>query len=245
MALGALEAGARVIFASSGPSAPLDATIERAKAIGPQERWLSVYGDLRNPDDCERVARDAAGKFGAIDALVNNAAIPNNGDGEPFWKIATEDWARVVRTNVDTVFFMARAVAPAMIARGSGRIINVSTSARTMVRPRFSPYGPTKAFMDAATRLWAGELEGTGVSMNVLAPGGVVDTASDVTGVAGAGKSYLPADVMVAPLLWLLSKDAAGINGQRFVASQWDETLPLEQRIERARESRGANPQIM
>jgi NAD(P)-dependent dehydrogenase (short-subunit alcohol dehydrogenase family) len=245
MVLGLLRAGAQVVLACTGKSKPLDVTLELAVGVAPRERAFTVFGDLRDADACARMAAEARAAFGAIDVLVNNAAVPMNGAGPPFWKIAPEDWSRVSHTNCDSVFFMSRSVAPSMIERGSGKIINVSTSDRTMVRPGFSPYGPSKAFVEACTRLWAGELSGTGVSMNVLSPGGVVDTAADVTGVAATGKSFLAADVMVPPLLWLCSSLSDGISGQRFLANLWNPDLPLSERIETARQSGAEVPRIM
>jgi len=93
--------------------------------------------------------------------------------------------------------------------------------------------------------VWAQDLAGTGVTVNVLLPGGVVDTAADVTGVATQGRTFQPASVMVPPLLWLASDESNAHNGERFVASRWDERLPLAARIETARESGADAPRIM
>lgn len=245
MALGLLAAGANVTFACTGPSVPLEETLRRAEAVAPRARWAFAFGDLRDPADCERVTATATGAFGRIDVLVNNAAIPNNGEGEPFWNIRAEDWLRIAHTNCDSVFFMSRSVASGMLERRFGKIINISTSDRTMIRSRFAPYGPSKTFVEACTRIWAQELQGSGVTMNVLCPGGVVDTAADVTGVVGAGKKFLPATVMVPPLLWLAADESNDVNGQRFVASLWDDTLDLDARIGRAKQSSGELPRIM
>jgi 3-oxoacyl-[acyl-carrier protein] reductase len=245
MAIGLLNAGARVTLACMGPGAPLDKTLQWAEAVAPSSRWLCAFGDLRNPADCERIAQAATSTFGRIDVLVNNAAIPNNGDGEPFWKIDTNEWRRVARTNCDSVFFMSRSVIAGMLARRFGKIVNISTSDRTMARPRFVPYGPSKAFVEACTRAWSQELDGSGVTMNVLCPGGVVDTAADVTGIASTGKTFLPSTVMVAPLLWLAADESNHVNGQRFVASLWDDALDLDVTIVRARQCNGELPRIM
>jgi NAD(P)-dependent dehydrogenase (short-subunit alcohol dehydrogenase family) len=245
MAIGLLRAGARVALVCTGPSAPLEATLRMAREIAPESHWICSYGDLRDPADCGRVASEAHAAFGAVDALVNNAAVPNNGEGAPFWEIKTEDWLRVAHTNCDTVFFMSRSVAPSMIARGQGKIINISTSDRTMARPRFSPYGPSKAFVETCTRMWSKELDGTGVTMNVLAPGGVVDTAADVTGQASVGKTFLSPSVMAPPLLWLVGEGSDGVTGQRFIANLWDETLEITARVAKARQSGIDAPRIM
>lgn len=245
MALGLLAHGGRVAIACTGASAQLDETLKRASALAPKTNFRAFFGDLRRPEDCDRVASEASQALGPIDVLVNNAAIPNNGEGEPFWRIDTDYWLKVSRTNTDTVFFMSRAVGAAMVARGSGKIINVSTSDRTMVRARFTPYGPSKAFVEACSRAWSQELAGTGVTMNVLSPGGVVDTLADVTGIPATGKSFLPAEVMAPPLLWLSSSLSDGVNGERFFANLWDEKLPLDQRIAAALQSTGDTPRIM
>jgi 3-oxoacyl-[acyl-carrier protein] reductase len=131
-----------------------------------------------------------------------------------------------------------------MVAQKFGKIVNISTGAGTMVRERFAPYGPSKAFVEAASRIWAEELNDTGVSVNVLLPGGAVDTAADVTGQPRAG-SFQPASVMAPPILWLASDLSNGHSGQRFVARLWDESLPLSERIARARQDGAEEPHIM
>lgn len=144
MALGLLAAGANVTFACTGPSVPLEETLRRAEAVAPRARWAFAFGDLRDPADCEGVTTTATAAFGQVDVLVNNAAIPNNGEGEPFWNIRAEDWLRIAHTNCDSVFFMSRSVTPGMLERRFGKIINISTSDRTMIRSRFAPYAPAR-----------------------------------------------------------------------------------------------------
>jgi NAD(P)-dependent dehydrogenase (short-subunit alcohol dehydrogenase family) len=245
MALGLLEAGARVALVSTGPGGPLDQTLALAEKAAPPTHWTPVFGDLRDPAQCARIAAEARAAFGAVEMLVNNAAVPMSGDGPSFWDIEPDDWIRMTRTNCDTIFFMSRAVAPAMRAAGFGKIVNISSSDRSLVRPRFTPYGPSKAFVEACSRAWAEELRGSGVTMNVLCPGGVVDTAADVTGQNATGKKFLPAAVMVPPLLWLASDESNSVTGQRFLANLWDEKLPLESRIAAARQCGAELPRIM
>src|SRR5262249_58418890 len=134
---------------------------------------------------------------GRVGVPVSSAGVPKFGPGAPFPHMGVEEWRRISHTNPDAVFLMTRAIAPIMIAQGFGKIINVSTNHRTMVRKHASPYGPSKAFAEACSRIWAQELAGTGVTLNVLLPGGAVDTVADVTGVATPGRNFLPASVMV------------------------------------------------
>jgi 3-oxoacyl-[acyl-carrier protein] reductase len=131
-----------------------------------------------------------------------------------------------------------------MIEQGAGKIINISTNETTMVRPRYTPYGPGKAFVDACSRAWASELAGTGVTVNVLHPGGSVDTAREITGVPSQ-RPALPAEIVVAPLLWLASDESDGHTGERYAARLWDETLDLEARLAAARQSGSPTVQIM
>ena len=124
-------------------------------------------------------------RFGRLDALVNNAGLGMGLVSERFtthptrfWETPPEAWRRIVDTNLNGAFHMAAAAARAMVPQGSGKIVNVSTSLPTMVRRGYAPYGPTKAALEAASRVWAQDLEGTGVTVNVYLPGvGASDTA--------------------------------------------------------------------
>jgi 3-oxoacyl-[acyl-carrier protein] reductase len=245
MALALAQAGARIAVVASRRSPQLDETMARAGTLGAASRTIAAVGDLCQPDECARIAAEVRAAFGAVHVLVNNAAISMSGPGEPVWKADVDEWQRMVQTNVDGPFFMTRAVAPAMVAQGFGKIVNVSTGLGTMVRKQFAPYGPSKAFLEAASRIWAEEFAGTGVSVNVLLPGGAVDTAADVTGNPTPGRTFQPASVMAAPILWLASDQSNGHTGERFVASRWDETLPLAERITTARQDGTKEPQIM
>jgi 3-oxoacyl-[acyl-carrier protein] reductase len=245
MVLGLLQAGARVAIVARGESKPLHETLKQVEALGARARVISALGDLCDPESCTKMAGDVLNAFGCIDVLINNAGVPNVGPGAPFWQIDIEYWQRMAHTNTDGVFLLTRAVAPAMIAQRFGKIVNVSTGAGTMVRKHFSPYGPSKAFLEAASRIWAQDLAGTGVTVNVLLPGGAVDTAADVTGEATPGRNFQPAAVMVPPILWLASDESNSHNGERFVASRWDERLPLPERIAKARDEGIDAPQIM
>src|SRR6266849_2846298 len=123
----------------------------------------------------------------------------------------------IIDTNVTGPFLMSRAVAPGMIARGWGRIINISVSRETMQRRGFSPYGPSKAALESLTVIWAQDLAGTGVTVNALLPGGATDTGMVPADIAPQlRKQLLHPDIMIPPLLWLVSEEASGVTGGRF-----------------------------
>ncbi|MFM1814806.1 MAG: hypothetical protein RLZ98_1501 [Pseudomonadota bacterium] len=245
MALAFVGAGARVAITASRNSPQLEQTLAMAAAAGGGDRVKAFVGDIGSPGDCARIAAEVASSLGEVDVLINNAGIAMNGPGQPLHKLAAEDWLAMVSANVNGPFLMARCLVNGMIARGRGRIVNVSTSDRTMVRETYAPYGPSKAFLEAASRIWAQELRDTGVTVNVLAPGGAVDTFADVSGVPTPGRNGLAVTIMNAPALWLASDLSGGHTGQRFIANRWNESLGLEERIAAAREDGAESVRIM
>ena len=124
---------------------------------------------------------------------------------------------------------MARTAVPPMLAAGWGRIINVSINAETMRRQGFSPYGPSKAALESATIIWAQDLAGSGVTVNVLLPGGAALTGMIPASYPNHQRAKLldPA-IMVPPLLWLEGVRSDGVTGRRFVAMRWREDSPEE-----------------
>jgi NAD(P)-dependent dehydrogenase (short-subunit alcohol dehydrogenase family) len=102
-----------------------------------------------------------------------------------------------------------------------------------MIRGGYLLYGASKAAAEAAMAVLANDLAGTGVTSNVLVPGGVTNTPL-VGADAGDPARMLQPEVMVPPLLWLVSDEAAGVNGKRFVAVDWDRSLPPAAAAEKA-----------
>jgi NAD(P)-dependent dehydrogenase (short-subunit alcohol dehydrogenase family) len=94
-----------------------------------------------------------------------------------------------------------------------------------MWRSFMQPYGGSKAANEAHLLAMAQELDGTGVTANVLVPGGAADTRMVSRGAAPDRSKLIAPDVMVAPLLWLCSDASDGITGQRFVGASWDKSL--------------------
>jgi 3-oxoacyl-[acyl-carrier protein] reductase len=135
---------------------------------------------------------------------------------------------------------MSRAVAPGMIARGWGRIVNISMNRETMRRRGFSPYGPSKAALESETVIWARDLEGTGVTVNALLPGGASLTGMIPDEVPPELRAKLISpETMVAPLLWLVSDSAGRVSGMRLNASRWDASLSPDAAAAKACEPAG------
>jgi NAD(P)-dependent dehydrogenase (short-subunit alcohol dehydrogenase family) len=184
----------------------------------------AVGADVTVASDVERVVERALAMRGRIDVLVNNAArgmrFVNERfmtDPQPFWEADPEAWRMVMETNTVGTFLMTRAVVPHMLAGGRGSVINVTINHETMVRRGFSPYGPSKAALEAMTQVWAQELEGSGVYVNLLAPGGATATGM-VPADVPAGVELLSPEIVAGPALQLALTDR---SGQRLLGTEW------------------------
>jgi NAD(P)-dependent dehydrogenase (short-subunit alcohol dehydrogenase family) len=207
------------------------------QASGSKGSVQAVTADLAHADSFAHVTGAALIKYGRIDALVNNAGIGQasvRNDRRPirFWETTAEQWGRFIAINAAGPINMARAVLPHMLAAKQGRIVTVTTSLGTMVREGFLLYGSSKAAAESAMAVLAADLAGSGVTSNVLVPGGTTDTP--LVGEAPNRDKMLRPAIMVPPLLWLLSSEASAVNGKRFIAADWDTALPPARAAEKA-----------
>jgi 3-oxoacyl-[acyl-carrier protein] reductase len=115
-----------------------------------------------------------------------------------------------------------------MIASKWGRIVNVTSSLSSMLLAGQAAYSVSKAGLEAITSVMAGDLAGTGVTANVLAPGGPADTRM-LDGVNVPRGALIPADCMAAPAVWLASNASDGVTGKRFLGIKWDRSVPAAQ----------------
>jgi len=158
-------------------------------------------------------------------------------------EITPEFWNRMVAVNLSGAWYLTRAAVPGMRARGWGRIINVTTSFFTMLRGRFHPYGPAKAGLEAMSAGHASEFAGSGITVNVVVPGGPADTPMVPVASGLRREDLIPPSKMAPPMLWLCSKDADAVTGKRYVAVNWDDALAPEA-AQRASESPIAWPEL-
>lgn len=231
-------AGAAIEVTAVDRNAEALKTLE-AECAGMPGSLHALPADLADPTSFEAVVQAALQRFGRIDVLVNNAGIGQasirpDARRNPirFWEATPEQWSRFVAVNATAPIMMARAVLPHMLKARSGRIITVTTSLGTMVREGYLLYGASKAATEAAMAGLAADLKGTGVTSNVLVPGGVTNTAL-VGDNAGDRSKMLQPRIMVPPLLWLVSDAATQVNARRFIAADWDTTLPPDQAAEK------------
>ncbi len=247
-------AGAKVAASARSASELAQVEADVVAAAGPG-RFVGVMADVRDASACERVVAGTLGAFGALHCLVNNAGVGMRHISERFnvspprfWEAPVDRWRDILETNALGPFLMAHAAAPHMVRTGFGRIVNISTSPGTMVRVGYSPYGPSKAALEAMSRVWAQDLADTGVTVNVLLPGGATDTSfipGSGPGRRGADGHLLPANVMNAALLWLLSDASNGVTGRRLVGKLWDASLDPDEAAARALQPRPDLPAIL
>lgn len=244
MALALGAAGARLAVTGSARTNALEQT--RAD-LGAEA--LALAADVTNPDACAQAVAETVAAFGRLDVLINNAGLGMRAISETFntvptkfWEADPTAWTRIVDTNINGPFLMARAAIPQMLKQGFGKIINISTSDITMIRRGYAPYGPTKTFLEAASRVWAEDLTGTGIDVNVLLPGGATDTdlLPPSPNKKGADGNLLSPKIMRAPALWLCSDASNGVTGARFIARLWQDGTP-----DAARDDSGEKPRIM
>ncbi len=255
MALALVQAGAKVAITAARETSELDGAVADAKALPGGGELMAVRADVTREEDCARAVAATVEAFGAIHVLVNNAGRGLSYLSEDFvknpvmfWRAETEPWRMIIETNVIGPFQMAKAAAAHMVEQGFGRIVNISTSDVTMVRRGYSPYGPSKAALEACSAVWARDLAETGVTVNVLLPGGATDTAF-IPG-AGAGRTgsdgkLLRPEIMGPPILWLASDLSNGWTGGRYIARLWDGALPPDEAATAARQQVHEAPAIM
>ncbi len=240
MTHGLLSAGIRVAGVDRDRE-PLEALAASAREQGKASELLTIQTDLTSDSAANEITSTTRGRFGHIDILVNNAGI---GPGAiradswqrplKFWEITPDQWRRFVAVHTTAPLALANAVVPQMMRQGWGRIVNVTTSLGTMLNAGSPTYGPSKAALEALSAIMAKDLNGTGVTVNVLVPGGITNTPM-VSEHAGFDRAkMIQPEVMAPPLLWLVSDAAAKVTGRRFLGVHWDPALPPEQAAEMA-----------
>ncbi len=133
----------------------------------------TLTGDVSRAADAERMVADALAHFGRIDVLVNNAAAPHGADRRLLWEVPEEAWDAVLGVNLKGVYLMCRAAIPHMLARRSGRIINMASVAGKRGTQRRGPYTASKFGVIGLTQVLALELAAHGITVNAICPGSV------------------------------------------------------------------------
>lgn len=228
MAKALLEKGATVAL-SARPGEKLNSAVNTLVQSGLDAYALPM--DVRSEESIDEAVSWVRKKWKRIDFLVNNAALMMHriypdflASPKPFYEIPPAVFRDMVDTNLTGYFLVARGFVPIMIEQNKGCIVNVSTSFSTM--NRFAPYGPSRAGSEALSNIMSDELKKHGIMVNVLLPGGPVDTG----GLLKNANHELPftllsPDIMAEPIVFLASPLADGMTGERIIAKEFDEWL--------------------
>ncbi len=217
--------GARVMIADIEDGAALAKEI--AQAYG-KDSAASAVCDVSDESQVQALVKDTLARFGRIDILVNNAALYAKLNPRNFneWDVAT--WDKVMAVNTRGPFLMVKHVAPHMMARKSGKIINIASGAPYKGVPRMLPYVSSKGAIIAFTRALSRELGDYGIAVNSLSPGYILsDTGLEnsqhveeerapVRNSRAFKRDAYPED-LTGTLVFLASSDSDFITGQSIV----------------------------
>ena len=190
-ALGLAAAGASVVVADIN-AAGAQSVADEITAIGGLA--VAVAVDITDRASVDALAKAALDAFGGVDILVNNAALMMEIVRFPAMQISLADWNRAFAVNVTGALNCAQAIAPLMIARGGGRIVNQVSGGAF---PAGTVYGVTKIALVGLTTTLARELGGQKITVNAIAPGNVM---------SDAGKALTPDD---SPFIKMLESQIA------------------------------------
>jgi len=232
MAQALLEKGATVALASR-PGKKLDHAVKRLEQKGLKAVALPM--DVRKEASIKKAASWVKKEWGRIDLLVNNAALMMHmvypdflTSPKKFFEIDPDTWRDMVDTNLNGYFLVTRGFVPMMIRQNKGSIVNISTSLPTM--NMFAPYGPSRAASEALSNIMVKELEKYNIMVNVLLPGGAVDTGGLPKNISHKLPfKLLSPDIMADPIVFLASHYAEGVTGGRIIAKEFKEWLERRQ----------------
>jgi NAD(P)-dependent dehydrogenase (short-subunit alcohol dehydrogenase family) len=172
---------------------------ETAASIGKKGGWaVAVPADVTEPGSVERTMAHVHRAVGPVDLLVNNAGRCDAIG--PLWEVDPDTWWGDIRTNLLGTALCSRAVLPFMVARRTGRIVNVSSYAAVRPSPHMSAYGSAKAAVLHLTNTLAAETKPYSISVFAITPGTVRTTLTEQLTSSAAGQKWLP---RIPPERWL------------------------------------------
>jgi len=209
--------GARLALVARGEKA-LDEVAGAIRAAGGEAH--AIAADVGAKDEVYPIAGAAAALVGDVEVVVHNASDLGPVPLALLADTECEELERVLAVNVVGPFRLTKALAGPMLLRQRGLVVHVSSDAATSAYPRWGPYGASKAALDQLARVWAAELEGTGVRFFGVDPG-EMDTAMHAAAMPDADRSTLARPEEVAGKLAQMIGDDAIPNGARLEAAAW------------------------
>ncbi|WP_395712187.1 SDR family NAD(P)-dependent oxidoreductase [Reyranella sp.] len=228
-ALGLAEDGFDVAINGSSDRAAAEKVAAEAARLG--ARTLVVMGDVGKAEDCKRIADAAIAEFGAVDVLINNAAVR---PGKPFLEASEDEWRRVMAVDLDAAVWLARACLPGMLEKGWGRVINFTGMNAMAGHGGRASVSVAKHGVWGLTKSLAKEFGANGITVNAISPGPIAaDDANQkeyssaqrqqTVGRVPVGRMGTPIEVAATARL-LASEAGAYINGQMIQVNGGAET---------------------
>ena len=203
--------------------ADLDAV---ASACGGPERARPFIGDVRDQSALDAAVALAGDAFGGLDAAVAVAGCIAG--GQPAWETPDDQWAAMVGVNLEGVWRLAHAAAPALIRRGWGRFVAISSAGGVLGLPRLAAYSAAKHGVIGLVRSLAVELGEFGITANAVAPGSTTGAMLEASAafyeldspamfaIHHPLRRLVEPDEVAALIAWLCSDDAGGVTGGVF-----------------------------
>jgi 2-dehydro-3-deoxy-L-rhamnonate dehydrogenase (NAD+) len=186
------------------------------------EGVVALTADVRRSEEVDAAVAEIARALGPVDVLICSAGVP--GVSLRTVDVTDEEWRRVLAINADGVFFCNRAVIPAMVSRGYGRIVNVASIAGKEGNPMAAAYSASKAAVIGLTKAIGKDLARTGVLVNCIAPA-VIETPI-LTGLSSEHVDYMveripmgrmgSAEEVAALVCWLASEECSFSTGATY-----------------------------
>lgn len=208
-----LESGAQVICAD----------VNELPACSNSHSLVHVKTDTSKERDCRRAIESTIDQFGAIDVLVNNAAIQPAESYRPVDRLDSDVWAKMLAVNLSGYHFMAKHVFPQMVRQNSGVVVNMASGQAHRTCREVPAYGPIKAANVMQTRQWGVEYARYGIRVVSVSPGAIDTPLVRASLEAQGGGAQLAnrhplgrigrSDEVAAAVLWLASSAASFVTG--------------------------------
>jgi NAD(P)-dependent dehydrogenase (short-subunit alcohol dehydrogenase family) len=217
-----LKEGAQVFLSARG-EADLARAATQLETIGPDVGFHAA--DVGDPGEAERLVEAALARFPDLTILVNNASIL--GKRGPLVELDAETWDEVLRINTSSLFYVTRPLLPALIIRGSGSIINVSSSVGRKGKPNWGSYAVSKFGLEGFTQVLAEELRPHGIRVNSVNPG-ATRTEMRAAAYPEEDPQTLPTPEQIAEVfVYLASDESASVSGLAFEARDYLKRAPV------------------
>ena len=227
-ALGLAADGYNIVINGSTNKAACEAVAKEAAKFG--VATMVAMGDIGEAATATRIAFEAIARFGAVDVLINNAALRPN---KPFLEITEAEWRRVISVDLDAAVWLARACLPGMVEKGWGRIVNFTGMNAIHGHAGRTPVSVAKHGVWGLTKALAMEFGPKGITTNAISPGPIASDVEENNASSQArrqtlakvplGRMGTPVEVAAAARL-LVSDAGAYINGQMIQVNGGAET---------------------